>query len=126
MSLELAPLDIHSLNSSARLEDHNVIIEMSGSADMDSVELLVAHLAALHREIQRLKAGEVVVDFRHLEFMSSSSLKAFVEWIANVQELEPPDRYRIRFRSNPTLRWQKRSLHSLQCFAADLITVQES
>lgn len=126
MSLEIAPLTVSSLSSTARLEAGVIVIEMIGNADMESVEVLVAHLASLHAEMQRTKAREVVVDFRQLEFMSSSSLKAFVEWIANVQDLAPANRYRIRFRSNPTLRWQKRSLHSLQCFAADLITVQET
>ena len=125
MNLELPPLDLNTLSSMGRIEDGAIVIEMTGSADMESVEPLVAHLASLHLEMQRTRTPEVVVDFRRLEFMSSSSLKAFVEWIAIIQDLEPPDRYRIRFRSNPTLRWQKRSLHSLQCFASDLISVQE-
>lgn len=123
MKLELVPHEVNSLSSAARFEDGVVVIEMTGSAAMESVELLVAHLASLQLEMQRTRTAEVVVDFRQLEFMSSSS---FVEWIANIQDLAPASRYRIRFRSNPTLRWQKRSLHSLQCFASDLIAVQES
>jgi hypothetical protein len=93
---------------------------------MESVEPLAAHLAALHAEAQRAKLPEVTIDFRQLEFMSSSCLKAFVEWIANIQDLAPAQRYRITFRSNPALRWQRRSLHSLQCFASDLISVVET
>jgi len=124
MSLE--SLVLGSLTSNVRAEGNSIVVELAGSADMESVDILNDHLAKLHRETARTKTAEVVVDFRQLEFMSSSCLKAFVEWIANIQELAPAERYHIQLRSNPQLRWQRRSLHSLQCFASDLITVVES
>ena len=126
MSLELESLVLGSLTSNVREDGTTIVVEMSGSADMESVDPLNAHLAGLHREALRTKATEVAIDFRQLEFMSSSCIKAFVEWISNIQELAPVERYRVQFRSNPQLRWQKRSLHSLHCFASDLITVVES
>jgi hypothetical protein len=126
MSFALEPLVLTGLTSNVRADGAKVVVELTGSADMESVDLLNLHLAALHRETLRAKAVEVAVDFRQLEFMSSSCLKAFVEWISNIQDLAPGERYRVEFRSNPQLRWQRRSLHSLQCFAADLITVVES
>lgn len=123
MTVALEPLAVGGLTTTLHLDDNKIRVAYTGSADMESVEPLTAHLAALHAESQRAHAPEVRIDFRQLEFMSSSCLKAFVEWISNIQDLAPVDRYRITFLSNPHLRWQKRSLMSLQCFASDLITV---
>jgi len=36
----------------------------------------------------------------------------------------PSGQYRIRFLSNPSILWQRRSLHALSCFAAELITIE--
>jgi hypothetical protein len=57
--------------------------------------------------------------------MNSSSFKSFVSWITNIQELEADHQYKVKFLSNPSMHWQKRSLHSLRCFAVELITVTE-
>jgi len=62
---------------------------------------------------------------RQLEFMNSSCFKSFVSWVTDIQELDDAKRYKVRFLSNPTYHWQKRSLHSLRCFAVELITVVE-
>ena len=69
---------------------------------------------------------EAVIDLRDLEFMNSSCFKSFVSWITDIQELEPAQQYKVRFLSNSKLHWQKRSLHSLRCFAVELITVTET
>ncbi len=56
--------------------------------------------------------------------MNSSCFKSFVTWIGEVQDLQPDKQYRIHFRSNPEMLWQRRSLHALRCFAVDLITIE--
>ena len=38
---------------------------------------------------------------------------------------EQPRRYKVRFLSNPNFHWQKRSLHSLRCFAVELVSITE-
>ena len=45
---------------------------------------------------------------------------------AELLELPPERHYKVQFLSNPRLHWQKRSLHSLRCFAVELIAVVES
>ncbi len=79
-----------------------------------------------HAEAKRLSARKVVIDLRELEFMNSSCFKCFVSWISDVQDLPEGQLYKVEFLSNPQLHWQKRSLHSLRCFAVELITVTES
>jgi hypothetical protein len=69
--------------------------------------------------------SEVVVDFRTLDFMNSSCFKAFLDWIARIQELPYDQVYKIRFLSTESILWQRRSLRALQCFAPKLIELEE-
>lgn len=96
---------------------------LEGSADMRAREVLSDLLTRVHAEAQSLAAPTVDVDLRGLEFMNSSCIKSFVTWLANLQDLAPEQQYKIRFVSRPELLWQRRSLHALQCFAADLVTI---
>jgi hypothetical protein len=98
---------------------------VKGNADyaaLDAVDMLLTriHAAALEHHIT-----ETVIDLRQLEFMNSSCFKSFVVWINDIQELAEGRRYKVRFLSNPNLHWQKRSLHSLRCFAVELVTITE-
>jgi len=103
-----------------------LVLELAGTADARAVEPLGRVLAALHRHAIANKSRTVTIDFRHAEFMNSSCFKAFVMWITAVQD-EPPDRqYKMTFLSNPQFHWQRRSLHALACFAADLISLDSA
>lgn len=106
--------------------DNNVLTSrLKGNADYAALDALEMLLTRSHSEATRLGVKEMVVDLRSLEFMNSSCFKCFLSWITDVQELEPDRQYKVKFLSNPQLHWQKRSLHSLRCFAVELITVVE-
>ena len=100
-------------------------VVLRGNADYAALDALEVLLTGTHAEASRLGVTEAVVDLRRLEFMSSSCFKCFISWIASIQEMEATQQYKIRVVSNPKLHWQKRSLHSLRCFAIELITVTE-
>jgi hypothetical protein len=55
--------------------------------------------------------------------MSAASFNAFVGWLSLVHDLPPERRYRIQFQSNPLIRWQRRSLGALSCFATDVVAI---
>jgi hypothetical protein len=65
----------------------------------------------------------VDTDLRQVEFMNSTCIKGFVNWISQVQELPPEQRYRIKFISNPAAQWQRRALKTLAIFGGDLIAI---
>ncbi len=126
MSTEVAAVSGEDFTGTATHDGSVITAMLEGNADyaaLDAVEML---LNRTHTEAKRLAVTEVVVDLRHLEFMNSSCFKCFVSWITEIQELVEPAQYKVRFLSNPQLHWQKRSLHSLRCFAVDLITVTEA
>lgn len=99
---------------------------LAGDADYAALDAVETLLKRTHAEAKRLGVNEVIVDLKRLEFMNSSCFKCFVSWITEIQDLAEPARYKVRFLSNARLHWQKRSLHSLRCFAVDLITVSEA
>jgi hypothetical protein len=126
MSTEVAAVTGEDFAGTASHEENAIHAKLTGNADfaaLDAVEML---LRRTHSEARRLGVREVVVDLKQLEFMNSSCFKCFVSWIADIQELAEPAQYKVKFVSNPQLHWQKRSLHSLRCFAVELITIAEA
>jgi len=109
----------------ARLTRHETLLvaKLSGTADLRVTDSVEAILTRVHQTALELAIVEVQMDLRDLEFMNSSCFKSFVSWISDVSEMTS-GQYRIRFLSNPSILWQRRSLHALSCFAAELVTIE--
>jgi hypothetical protein len=78
---------------------------------------------AVHEDVVKAGAREVHVDFRDLEFCNSSGFKSFIHWIQKIQELPEPQRYSLRFLSNPARKWQKTSLLALSCYGVNTVSI---
>jgi hypothetical protein len=104
-------------------EKSALVAKLSGTADLRVTDSIEAILTRVHQKALELAVSEVQMDFRDLEFMNSSCFKSFVSWIGEVSDLTA-GQYRIRFLSNPSILWQRRSLHALSCFAAELVTIE--
>jgi hypothetical protein len=112
-------------SAAANQENDAIQAWLKGNADYAALDALDMLLERIHAEAKRGSVKEAIVDLRQLEFMNSSCFKSFVSWITTIQEMEESAQYKVKFLSNPTMHWQKRSLHSLKCFAVELITVAE-
>jgi hypothetical protein len=124
MSVELPRSTSPVLSVDAEFADGTLTSRFIGTADVEAKPYLDEAAKKLHEEALRLGAKKVVLDFRELEFMNSSSFKVFVSWLALVQELPADQQYRIHLRSNPSMHWQRRSLAALSCFAVDLVAIE--
>jgi hypothetical protein len=122
--LQVPAVQDKDFGADASLAADRIIFRMTGNADLAAKPQVEALLGKLHSEALRLSVREVEVDMTDLEFMNSSCFKDFVTWISELQDLVPDRRYQIRFRASSRYHWQRRSLHVLQCFAVDLITVE--
>ena len=125
-SIDVPPIDTKDLRVMASHTEHHLDLKMSGSAEGDATKVLGSLLHKLHEEALRTDSDEVVVDLRDLEFMSSSCFKAFVSWLAELQDVDAKEQYEIRFLSDPNKHWQRRSLGALSCFAVDLVKISEA
>src|SRR5688572_27796215 len=124
--LDLAPLTADTgLVATAGVSGRTITVTFRGTAELPAVAAMNAIVDKLHAEAVAVRVDEIVVDFTQLEFMSSSCFKALVTWISAIVDLPSEQRYRLRFRSNPELLWQRRSLHVLKTFATELVFVDE-
>jgi hypothetical protein len=98
-------------------------IEFSGMADLSATATLPLFFNLVHREVQRQKIPEVVVNMRDLTFLNSSCLKALVKWIDAIDSCEDAFRYRLRFVSNPRHGWQRRSLETLKSMSDGSVSI---
>lgn len=105
-------------------EHDTLVLELSGSAESSLEKALGDALRGVTPEAARLGASEVVVDIRQVSFLTSSCLKDFLKWLQSVQELPSGQRYRVRFRFDPEITWQRSSLPALKAFAEDLVTLE--
>ena len=103
----------------------SVRLALSGDANMDAVDAVAAALDGAHARALSSGRGTVIVDVTRLEFMNSTCFKKVLTWIGKLAEADPPP-YVIRFLSDPRIRWQKRSLHALEAFAAGVVTVERT
>lgn len=101
-----------------------VVVRLTGNADMVVHDRLKVFLDGVHATARSSPRSEVLFDLTELYFMNSSCLSLFVRFINAVVELPASDRIRVRFRSNPNLRWQAKSLAALRGFAEDVVSVE--
>ncbi|MFO0738132.1 MAG: hypothetical protein U0270_19725 [Labilithrix sp.] len=122
--IDIPNIDANDLRAAPSFVDGQLSVVFAGSADSRSQNAIEALLDRVHSEALRLKVPEVAVDFRDCDFVNSSCFKAFVVWLEQIQELEANDQYKLRFFSDDTKAWQRRSLQALSCFAIELVSIE--
>lgn len=100
------------------------IVRFTGNGDSSVTSDLAQMISDVHDQVVARRAATVVVDMHALEFMSASCFNVLVTWLGWINELAPSSRYRVRFATNTTIPWQRRSLRTLSCFATDLVEVE--
>jgi hypothetical protein len=104
--------------------DHNLFVSMSGNADMDVHERLKNFLRELHALAKAMRTAEVVFQFQELYFMNSSCMSLLLRFINDIVSSRSTEQYKVRFRSNPEQRWQRKSFDAMQAYAPDLVIVE--
>jgi len=117
------PIVKEAFSISARHEDSAIFVKMTGNGDMETPVILGGYLKKVHGEALRLSAHTVVVECEELYFMSSACIKCLATWIDGVAKLDTTERYKIKFKSNPNLPWQRRSFEALRRFAPGFVRV---
>ena len=107
------PIELEGFSCWPREQGHLLVLEMRGEADLAASNPLRELLEQVHAFALESARDEIVIDLTELEFMNSSSFKAFVTWIVDLVELPEAQRYKLRFRSNPMLQWQRRSMKAI-------------
>ena len=122
--LELEAPEAGRLTSHASLDQHTLVLKLSGAAEIPDKARLSELLRRVHEVAIGQSLSKVNVDLWDLVFMNSSCFKDFVSWISVVQDMPATNQYKISFKSNPQLRWQRGSLHALSCFGVDIVAIE--
>jgi hypothetical protein len=101
-----------------------VVVSMRGNADMAVHERLKSFLDDLDGTVKTTGAKEAVFDFGELYFMNSSCLSLLLRFINTVVGAPTSQQYVVRFKSNPKLRWQQKSLDALRAYAQDHVFIE--
>ena len=105
--------------------DTTLTVHLEGEVDLESTPLIGRYLQEAHQEAQLRGAKEVALDLTQLQFVNSSGIKHFVNWLRDASRLAPEIAYNIRILSSPLIPWQRRSLGALRCFAPNILTIDE-
>lgn len=122
--VSIVAFEAERMATTVGIEGSDLIIALSGTADLDVRSELALWLKTVHDEMLRLKLSRVIVDIRRLEFMSSLCLNAFVGWLATIMDLSPTQQYRVHFKWSREMFWQRKSLNALRRFAMMLVTTE--
>ncbi len=101
-----------------------IVLQLSGAADLRAADALREVLASTHEAARRFRVNRITVDITALEFMNSSCIKGIVSWLASIQAEERHPRYKVRFLTNPDMQWQRTSLKAIRCMVPELVTVE--
>jgi anti-anti-sigma factor len=111
---------------SAHMENRGgaIVVWLRGNADMEVHERLKGFLDALGAAAKLARPQEIVFELEELYFMNSSCLSLILRFVNGALELKASHQYKARFRSNPNLRWQKKSLDAIHAYAKELVIIE--
>ena len=101
-----------------------ILVRMKGNADIDAQEHLKKFLDELHQRVTHLGIRAAVFELEELYFMNSSCLSLLLRHVNAVMAAPASQGYRLVFRPNGNLRWQKRGLQALVSYAPDIVSVE--
>jgi hypothetical protein len=119
---ELGPAIREGFALHPSVEQGTLVVRVSGIGEMAALGTLEAYLKLVLGVALARAPKDVCFDFRQLDFMNSSCLKAFVTFVSLVSQSRPLT-FKVRFLTNPKLHWQRRSLEALRRLAPEVVRV---
>ncbi len=80
---------------------------------------VAARLDELHHRVVTRKVGHFVVDVREVDFVNSSAIRFFVDWINKAKKND----YRLSFKIDPGVTWQRLSFSVLKSLAPETVEI---
>jgi hypothetical protein len=98
-------------------------LRLSGVIAMkDPREALGGFFRKVHELTVARGEKEFVVDVVDLKFVNSSAIRLFVDWAMWLKSEKAA--YRLRFKSNRSVAWQRTAFSALKSLAQDALTVE--
>ncbi|MBN1698117.1 MAG: hypothetical protein JW881_11435 [Spirochaetales bacterium] len=102
-----------------------VVIKFIGDIDMEDPSIILDPLfEQVHNKVLENDIKEVVADFRELNFLNSSGIKAVAKWIMKLSEVDDSQKYIIKIVHNKDITWQVTSLPTLTFLVPGAVQVE--
>ncbi len=101
---------------------HAGLLRLSGSLSSTASRLeFKARLDSLHARLAAQQPTRFVIDVRQLDFVDSSAIRLFRDWIFKAAAAE----YRLVFHTDPDITWHRLSFGVLQSLAPGWVEVTD-
>jgi hypothetical protein len=119
-------LNIYSVNESGvSMNFEGETVTISGSIDcLDPGTFMSPFLNDAHEYVLKEEMNSVSVDILNLNFLNSSGIKEFVNWIMKLEFLEEEKKYEIKFLCNHEYLWQEPSIRTLAFLNPDYVKME--
>jgi hypothetical protein len=101
---------------------HAGLLRLRGTLSSTAARLEFKQLLdALHARLTETRPSRFVVDVRLLDFVDSSAIRSFRDWISRAASA----RYRLVFHTDPNITWHRLSFGVLQSLAPTWVEVTD-
>jgi hypothetical protein len=119
------PVAGEKYSASLGRDAHGVVVTFRGTISTpDPASVLNPFVDAVHDHLLAAGVPDTRVDLRELEFCNSSGFKSFIHWIQRIGDTPAERRYKLRFLSTPTRKWQRTSLLALSCYGVNTVSIE--
>jgi hypothetical protein len=102
-----------------------VMVKFIGDIDMEDPSILLDPLfEKIHSGMVSKKIPEITADFRALNFLNSSGIKAIAKWIMKLAMLPADQKYVIKIAHNKAITWQVTSLPTLTFLVPGAVKIE--
>jgi hypothetical protein len=105
----------------SKLAGTSAHVTLQGCLDLETAPALQRFLGGLTGALTSGVLREVEFDTDGLYLMSSSSISSMASWVKQLKGSAPAAR--IKFRTNPNLAWQRRTLESIRRVAEAMVSI---
>jgi len=100
-------------------------VNFVGDIDMEDPSVILDPIfEKIHTGVVEQKIPEVLADFKGLNFLNSSGIKAVAKWIMKLAMLPPDKKYNIRILHNKAITWQVTSLPTLTFLVPGAVKIE--
>jgi hypothetical protein len=121
MSLALGDVRGEVFSTRSELSNQRLRVVLTGCLDMETAPDLERFLADATRVLTSEGVRDVEFELAGLYLMSSSSISITAAWIKRLKGVAPS--CRVKFKTNPNLAWQRRTLESIRRVAESMVSV---
>ncbi|MBN2535531.1 MAG: hypothetical protein JXB88_21815 [Spirochaetales bacterium] len=104
---------------------NGITVKFTGDIDMEDPSIILDPLfEKVHDGVLENNYKEVIADFRELNFLNSSGIKAVAKWIMKLSEVDDTQKYIIKIVHNKDITWQVTSLPTLTFLVPGAVQVE--